>query len=112
MTSSLLKRDLEASIMWENAMAQQRELENDPGVRAFRSINARRRPDLSNTSDNTDVCGWLERLETYAREFAEEYGESRSPLPFKVQDIEEIGELSKRLIIAIQDARERAGILD
>lgn len=89
-----------------------RRLENDPGIRAHRSACARRRPDLSNRSDLTDVCGWMEELEPYIPAFAEEYGESKSPLPFKIADIEEVCDLSKRLIIAIQDARDRAGIVE
>lgn len=109
---NLLRRDLEASLLWEDTLAAQKELENDPGIQAHRAINARRRPDLSNRSDNTDICEWLDRVEVYAREFSDEYGESRSPMPFMLTDIEEIGDLSKRLITAIQDARERAGILD
>ena len=108
--TSFLRRDLEASAMWENAMAQQKELENDPYVRAHRSINARRRPDLSNKSD-TDVLEWLQRVEENAAEFFEQYAQHPNCRAFD-EYAEEICDLSKRLIIAIQDARERAGILD
>lgn len=106
--TSFLRDQLQASIMWENAMAQQRELDNDPGVRAFRSINTRRRPDLSNKSD-TDVLEWCQRMETTAAEFYEQY--NAHPNDFE-PDAEEIVDCLKRAIIAIQDARERAGILD
>lgn len=96
--TSLLRRQLEASL----------ELENDPGIRAFRSINKRMRPDLSNRSD-TDVLEWMQRVETNAAEFHEQF--SNHPNAYE-QDAEEVVDCAKRLIIAIQDARERAGIPD
>lgn len=104
--TSFLRRDLEASVMWENAMAQQKELDNDPYVRAHRSINARRRPDLSNKSD-TDVLEWLQRTETICAEFYEQY--LAHPNDFE-GGAEELCDLLKRAITVIQDMQERAGI--
>lgn len=86
------------------------ELENDPGVRAFRSINKRIRPDLTNKSD-TDVLEWMQRVEKNAADFFEEYSTNPSCSAFE-HYAEEIVDCAKRLIIAIQDARERAGILE
>lgn len=95
--TSLLRRQLEASL----------ELENEgPGVRMYRQTMMRRRPDLSNKSD-TDVLEWMQRVETNAAEFHEQF--SNHPNAYE-QDAEEIVDRAKRLIIAIQDARERAGI--
>ena len=107
MTDSLLKRDLQASIMWEQAMAAHKELANDPGVAAHREAMKRIRPDLSNTSD-TDVCGWLQQMETEAREFHDEYAEAKSHRAYDQLAPDLVYHL-KCAIITIQDMRERHG---
>jgi hypothetical protein len=84
---------------------QLREIDNDPGVQTFRSINKRRRPDLSNKSD-TDVLEWLQRVEDNAREFFDEYCQTPSSRAYE-EYAEEICDLAKRLITAIQDAQGR-----
>ena len=106
---NLLKRDLEASIMWEESRALHAELNNDPGIQAHRSACARQRPNLANKSD-TDVLEWLQRVETNAAEFFDEYGQSPSSRAFE-EYAEELVDNCKRLIITIQDMRERHGDL-
>ena len=100
MTDSLLKRQLEASL---------REINNDPGVRAFRAMAARSRPDPSNTSD-VDVCGWLQRMETEASQFHDEYAEAKSHRAYD-QLAPDLVYHIKCAIITIQDMRERHGDL-
>lgn len=95
--TSLLRRQLEASL----------ELENDPGVRTFRSINKRIRPDPSNTSD-VDVCGWLQSIETYAREFHDEYAEAKSHRAYD-RIAPDLVYHVKMAIITIQDMQKAAG---
>jgi HEPN domain-containing protein len=84
---------------------QLREIDNDPGVRTFRSLNKRRRPDLSNRSD-TDVLEWLQRAEENSREFFDEYSNHPSSRAYE-EYAEEIVDCAKRLITAIQDAQGR-----
>lgn len=86
------------------------QIDNDPGVRLHRQMMKRQRPDLSNRSD-TDVLEWLQRVEENAREFFDEYAQHRSCRGFD-EYAEEICDLSKRLIIAFQDARGRQEEID
>ena len=96
--TSLLRRQLEASL---------REIDNDKGVQTFRSINARRRPDPSNFAD-VDVCGWLQRMETDAREFHDEYAEAKSHKGYD-QIAPDLVYHLKMAICAIQDMKKLAG---
>ena len=84
---------------------QLREIDNDPGVRTFRAINKRRRPDLSNNSD-TDVLEWLQRGEETCREFFDEYSNHPSSRGY-AEHQDEICWHIKKLITAIQDAQGR-----
>jgi hypothetical protein len=84
---------------------QLREIDNDPGVRTYRAINKRRRPDISNKSD-TDVLEWTQRAEETCCEFHEEYSNHPSSRAYE-EYAEEICDLAKRLITAIQDAQGR-----
>ena len=106
---SLIKHQLEASLAYEETMALHAELNNDPGIQAHRSACTRLRPDLANKSD-TDVLEWLQRVETNAAEFFDEYGQSPSSRAFE-EYAEELVDNCKRLIITIQDMRERHGDL-
>ena len=98
--TSLLRRQLEASL---------HEFDNDPGVQAHRVACARQRPDLSN-KDDIDVCGWLQSMETYAREFHDEYAEAKSHRAYD-QLAPDLVYHIKCAIITIQDMRERHGDL-
>ena len=96
--TSLLRRQLEASL---------REIDNDLGVTSYRAMMKRQRPDPSNTSD-VDVCGWLQSMETYAREFHDEYAEAKSHRAYD-QLAPDLVYHIKCAIIAIQDMQKRAG---
>ena len=93
-----LKESLVASIVMDDA-----------GVETYRAMMKRQRPDLANKSD-TDVLEWLQRVETNAAEFFDEYGQSPSSRAFE-EYAEELVDNCKRLIITIQDRRERHGDL-
>ena len=106
---SLIKHQLEASLAYEEAMAMHAELNNDPGIQTFRAHAKRLRPDLSN-KDDIDVCGWLQSMETYAREFHDEYAEAKSHRAYD-QLAPDLVYHIKCAIITIQDMRERHGDL-
>jgi hypothetical protein len=84
---------------------QLREIDNDPGVRTYRAINKRRRPDLSNTSD-TDVLEWTQRAAEACNEFHDEYSNRPSSRAYE-EYAEEICWHLKKAITAIQDAQGR-----
>jgi hypothetical protein len=89
---------------------QLREIDNDPGVRTFRSLNKRRRPDLSNTSD-TDVLGWMQDASTNLQEFYDEYAQHRTCSGYD-EYASEFVDLLKRVVIIVQDMRGRQEEID